>query len=109
MANGAVKAATAMKQVTGGTSFGTNATAPPVRLGFTFCGSCHHPTALRGQDNSPVRPQGGGVASVVGRLLPAAKMARARGIAGVAIGNCEKVGWQRVAALSARSAMSSYA
>ena len=47
--------------------------------------------------------------SVVGRLLPAAKMARARGIAGVAIGNCGKVGWQRVAALSARSAMSSYA
>ena len=47
--------------------------------------------------------------SVVGRLLPAAKMARARGIAGVAIGNCEKVGWQRVAALSARSAMSGYA
>ena len=48
-------------------------------------------------------------ANVVGRLLPAAKMARSRGIAGVAIGNCEKVGWQRVAALSARSAMSSYA
>ena len=62
VANGTVKAATAMKQVIGGTNLGTNSTAPPVRLGFTFCGSCHHPTALRGQDNSPVRPQGGGVA-----------------------------------------------
>ena len=51
-----------MKQVTGGTSFGTNATAPPVRLGFTFSVNAGHAVIrvpllfFRGQDNSPVRP-----------------------------------------------------